>query len=276
MAKSSAARPPPWGTAIRWGIGIFVLIGLAGWFLDTPDPHALQRERSCRFWGITDQSVLARCRSSSELESAAIEPFKRSAIEREIAEFNQDLAVVASGKTHALAVDDYPIGSIDEVAKDAGGILGLVISTDPAMFPSKGRRVKLSGVIITHEPDPDDSPDERISGPRYFTLDGETHRPDTMPETVNLDIESLNRYERQFIVDHCHFLSVTPCRATVLAHIDEIVGRRSMGFTYIGIVADQIDIEPLDWSRANPEGMPSMRMLMEISKGSPSGKRSAP
>jgi hypothetical protein len=111
------------------------------------------------------------------------------------------------------------------------------------------------------------------SGPRYVTMETEM-LPSTaaagrqssseivMPTTVNLDIESLNRYERQFIVDHCQPLWATPCRATVFGHFDEIVGRRSEALSYVGIVADQVDITPLTWSTARPGWMLSSRALM--------------
>jgi hypothetical protein len=71
----------------------------------------------------------------------------------------------------------------------------------------------------------------------------------------------------QFIVDHCYSLSVTPCRATVLGHVDEIVGRSSAWLTYLGVVADQVDIVPLDWNTAFREGFLSTRSLIEKSKG---------
>jgi len=90
-----------------------------------------------------------------------------------------------------------------------------------------------------------------------------------MPTTINLDIESLNRHERQFIIDHCCPLwaaepvstlaaVISPCRATVWGHFDEIVGRRAGEIRYVGIVADQVDIAPLTWSAARP-GMLSDR-----------------
>ena len=79
---------------------------------------------------------------------------------------------------------------------------------------------------------------------------------------VNLDIESLNRHERQFIIDHCHPLWATPCRATVFGHFDEIAGRRSAELKYVGIVADQVDIEPLTWNTARPDWDVSTRSLM--------------
>ncbi len=247
------------------------------WLLNKPDPQEMQRQEACRSWGITDAGVLAKCRQSRELEAAAIEPFKRSAVEREIAEFNQDLSALASGKTHATETD-YPTWSIEEVEKVVGGALGLIIDPkDSATFSAKGRPAKVFGIIVTNEPDPEDNPDERAWKPRYFTLETVAPPPseiarriaaneEFMPETVNLDIESLNRHERQFIIDHCHSLSVTPCRATVLGHIDEIVGLRDLFHTTAGIVADQVDIQPLEWSTAFPDGFPSMRSLIEQSK----------
>jgi hypothetical protein len=84
-----------------------------------------------------------------------------------------------------------------------------------------------------------------------------------LPTTINLDIESLNRHERQFIIDHCHPVWATPCRATVLGHVDEIVGRRSAWVSYVGMVADQVDIEPLNWSTARPDWLLSTRSLMQ-------------
>jgi hypothetical protein len=253
-------------------IGAFIIAAAVVAIANRPDPKATERERSCKAWGITDKAVLAGCRESPEQERAAIEPFKRSAAEREIAWFNQDLSALGSGKTRASG--DYPRWSIEDAFEAAGGMLGLVIGPpDGTTFPAKGRPAKVVGVIVTHEPDPDDSPDERTSEPRYFTLETEMlPRSATLDDqaikqlaerpVVNLDIESLNRRERQFIVDHCHPVWATPCRATVLGHLDEIVGRRSAGVSYIGIVADQVDIEPLTWSTARPDWELSTRSLM--------------
>jgi hypothetical protein len=257
----------------RWAAAILLLAGLAAWFGIGPDPKAGERERSCKAWGISDKALLARCRESLEQERAAIEPFKRSAAEREIAWFNQDLSAVASGKTRANG--NYPNQRIKEVYQAAGGMLGFIIGpVDDATFPAKGLPAKVFGVIVTNEPDPDDSPEERTSEPRYFTLETETLPPSATLDdqaikelaerpVVNLDIESLNRHERQFIIDHCHHVWTTPCRAAVFGHFDEIVGRRSAGFTHVGIVADQVDIEPLNWSTARPGWGLSTRSLME-------------
>ena len=143
------------------------------------------------------------------------------------------------------------------------------MQNDTTTFAARGKRVKISGIIVSREPDTDAGQDDRTE-PRYFVLEAETHPQDTIPSSVNLDIESLNRYERQFIIDHCYALVVTPCRAAVLGKVDEIVGRRSLGLTYLGIVADQIDIKALDWSCANPNGLLSDRTILEIS-----GKASA-
>jgi hypothetical protein len=189
--------------------------------------------------------VLAKCRQSAEQETAATEPFRRSAAEREIAWFNQELSTLASGKTRANG--EYPSRSIEDAYKAEGSILGFIFDpVDGATFPAKGLPAKVAGVIVTHEPDPDDSPDERTSEPQYFTLETEMLAPSAtaarqavnelpIPTTINLDIESLNRHERQFIIDHCHLLWATPCRVTVIGHFDEIVGRRprAAGLKYV-------------------------------------------
>ena len=119
-------------------------------------------------------------------------------------------------------------------------------------------------MIVTHTPDLSDNVGQTTWEPHYFTIESEAHPANALPDAVNLDIESLNRFERQFIINHCGGLfSMTPCHATVLGHVDEIVGRRSLAFSYMGIVADQVDIEALDRGTANPDGMPSMRFLIE-------------
>jgi hypothetical protein len=147
------ARRLIWPKAVRWGIGVFVLAGLATWFLAKPDPQATPRQQICQSWGVTDAEVLAKCRQSREQVSAAIEPFKRSAVERDIAEFNDDLSALASGKTHANDTN-YPNRSIEEVEKVVGGMWGLIIGPKGgATIPAKGQPAKLFGVIITHEPD---------------------------------------------------------------------------------------------------------------------------
>jgi len=256
--KSLTAGRGRRANTIRWTIGILGLVGLVAWLLAEPDPAAMQRQQVCQAWGITDRGELTKCLQSAELEANIIEPLTRAAIEREITEFNQGLAALTPGKTRTTDAD-YENRSLEAVARMAGGSLGFIMSNDATTFQSKGQRVKSNGVIVTNEPDPDNSE------PRYFTLEAETHLQDTMPTAVNLDIESLNRYERQFVVDHCYTLSVTPCRATVLGKLDKIVGRGSADLAYVGIVTDQINIEVLDPKRANPIGMPSDRVLSEIS-----------
>jgi hypothetical protein len=121
-------------------------------------------------------------------------------------------------------------------------------------------------------PDPEGDPDQRIWEPRYFSLETEMVLRSTtanekgqnpvMPTTINLDIESLNRHERQFIIDHRRPLWVTPCRASVLGHFNQIVSRHSDWTSYVGIVADQVDIAPLTWGTARPDWVLSSRSLM--------------
>ena len=275
--RPSAAGAAPQRAFLKAGVvAILVVAGFAAWFgARADDPSAAQRERTCKAWGISGKSVLAKCRESPEQEHAAIEPLERAAVEREIGWFNRDLSALAAGKPRAN-VNDYPSRSIEDAYKAAGGMLGFIVGpVDGATFPAKGLPAKVIGVITTNEPDSDDSPDERQSEPRYFTLESEmlplppseklddraikelTDRP-----VVNLDIESLNRHERQFIIDHCHPLWATPCRATVFGHFDEIAGRRSAELKYVGIVADQVDIEPLTWNTARPDWDVSTRSLM--------------
>jgi hypothetical protein len=271
----------PW--AIRLGIIILTVTGIAVWFLNQPDPAVLSREDACKSWGITDSQVLATCRESAEQKDAAIESILRPKIEMEVAEFNQGLSRLASGRTVAKDAD-YPSARIEDVAKITGGEMGFKSREELKSFAAKGRRFKLTGVIVSHETDLDDPPDERQTEPRYFTLVTETPPPESPPRdieaeakalanwsmtsAVNLDIESLNRFERQFIVDHCKFLfsvalqaqrtfdSVAGhgCRATVLGHVDEIVGRSltwgTGGISYVGLVAEQIDIQPLNLNTA--------------------------
>src|SRR6202044_2419286 len=180
--------------ATRWGIVILAVISLGAWLLTKPDPAAVRRQQTCKFWGVTDEGVLAKCRQSTEQEAAITEPLKRPIVEHEIEEFNQNLAALTPERTRAKDTG-YPAESIEGVAKLTGGSLGFIISKDMAKFPAKGQRVKISGVVVVHDPDPDHGPDEQTE-PRYFTIEADTHPQDTMPSTVNLDIESLNRHER--------------------------------------------------------------------------------
>jgi hypothetical protein len=128
------------------------------------------------------------------------------------------LAIVIAGVIiGAVGLDAWLLTRPDPaIAEAAGGILGFIISNDKAEIPAEGQRVKVSGLIVVHEPDPENAE------PRYFTLEAETYPQDITPTTVNLDFESLNRYERQFIINRCG-LSVTTCRATVLGKIGAIV-----------------------------------------------------
>jgi hypothetical protein len=227
--------------AIRWALGISVLAVSATWLLSTArlGPEETERQKACEFWGITYPNVLAKCRQSAEQEFAAIAPLKRSAIEREIAEFNRQLS--SSRKTQAKETS-YPNWNMEEAAKMTGSLVGFIVGPiDRATFPAKGWSARLVGIVVTHDPDSEDGV------PRYFTLepvmpqdfsqmgiDDKNIREWAMRPTLNLDIESLNRHERQFIIDRCHFQSATPCRATVLGHIDEIVGRGDGWITYTG------------------------------------------
>lgn len=273
--RSSPAKQLRRSKFIRWSLGLLALMAVGSWYFGRPDPKAHEREALCKSWGISDPATLANCRSSAALEAQAIAPYKRAAVQREIAAFNEDLAAAAKGKAMASDTGLYQVESISDAAKEAGGVFGMVFPRSGEKVATSGRRIKLRGLIVTQIPDPDDEPGEKTWEPRYFTLDEETHNPKEMPASVNLDIESLNRYERQFIIDHCAFLSVTPCRATVFGHIGEIVGRRADGVTYVGVIADQVDVEPLDWGRANPDGIPSTWLLQDLANGSrphPSGQ----
>ncbi len=254
MAANVSSR----STAIIWVIGVLALVALGTWFLTTPDPKATEREAACRTWGIVDAATLAACRESPDKQAAAVAPLKLAALDREIDAFNQDLTALARRGTTRVDETAYVPISIREAAElSRGGMLSFVSQAEADNLPANGRRVNLTGVIDMHTPEPGDG------GERYFTLDGEARAKGELPDSVNLDIESLNRHERQFILDDCGDLfSTTPCRATVLGHVGEIVGRRSFAFTHTGIVADAVKIEPLNRSTARPDGMPSPRALL--------------
>jgi hypothetical protein len=260
--NTSKAAPASRAAAVRWGIAIVALLALAGWYLDQPDSAAVQRQQTCERWGVTDTNLLAKCRQGPDQQNVILQPLMHQFVDQQIKEFNQDLVALEKDKTRT-DVRDYSSESIEDVAKVTGGnLLGLIMPNDTTAFRAKGQRVKFSGVIVTHEPDPDNPPIE----PRYFTVQSEFHIQNaapstaktdvTMPTIVNLDIESLNRYERQFMIDHCADQITTPCKAAVFGRIDEIVGRRSGGLRYIGVLADQIDIEALNTDTPNPWWFP--------------------
>lgn len=246
-------------------IGAFIIAASVLAIANRPDPKASERERSCKFWGVTDDSILARCRESGQQERAATAPLKRAAVQREIDLFNKGLSALAAAKTKANEAD-YPSLNIEDAAIAAGGIMGMVFgSVNSVTFPAKNRPAKLVGLIVSHQPDPEDDPNQRTWQPRSFTLESEMgwQRSTSekggnpvMPAIINLDIESLNRYERQFIIDHCRPLwaaeavstlaaVISPCRAAVWGHFDEIVSRRAGEIRYIGLVAEQVDIDSL-------------------------------
>lgn len=235
-----------------------VATGVGAWFGSRTNPQVSQRQQNCRAWGIADPQVLSRCRESDELEIATIAPLRRRSVEREIAEFNRELITLNHEKT-ITAKTDYLRWTVEQVAKSANGDRGLGMTLD-ANFPSKGLPIKVVGLVITHQ-----------YHPRYYTLNaGSTPTPSqkrdaAMPWSVNLDVESVNPQERQFIIDNCFQLSVTPCRATVLGHLGEIAGRSEGVIKYVGIIADQIDIQPLTWDTAFPGGIPSARSLRAMS-----------
>lgn len=251
---------------VSLGLGI-VVVGIAVWFFNRPNPEAaaIRRQEVCqKWWGISDPALLAKCHKSREEMALAL----RAAVARRIVAFNNELSAIASGKTRANK-PDYPSRSLTDVEKATGGQVGLIIGIigpiNSTTFPAKGQLAKLSGVIVTHEPDPDETDPE----PRYFTLETEGVPPDLSDEkdikkfadrpAVNLDIESLNRYERQFIIDHCQLQTMTPCLAVVLGHIDEIVGRTVKGVTHVGVVVDEVDISPLELKNPSPAKAPSQR-----------------
>jgi hypothetical protein len=243
--------------AIRWAVIALVGIVSGAWFGSRPNPQAIQRQQNCLSWGIKDPRVLSSCRESDELETAAIAALRRKSVEREISEFNRDLITLDNKKTITRRTD-YLGWTLEKVAKSVNGARGLGMTLD-ANFPSKGLAIKVVGLVITHQYDP-----------HYYTLDADSppatsrNGDEATRWSVNLDIEALSPIERQFIIENCFERSVTPCRATVLGHLGEIVERSEGTIKYVGVVADQMDIQPLTWNTAFPSGIPSVRSLSPI------------
>ena len=233
-------------------IAVALLVGGAGyWYWSTPSEEARHREQECRNWGYTDAESLARCRASEREASAVIEPKFRQAAMRAVSTFNKQVAALATNMTVAKEAD-YTLTSIRDVSRALGGMVAFIFPKDH--FPLEGRRFKLAGRIITETPDPSDSSGDTDSDsdppawqPRTYELWGPFPKgKGVMADTVRLDIESLNRSERQFIQDHCEMVSLTECNAVVWGHAGRISEGDNSGIQYRGIVVDQVEFQAID------------------------------
>ena len=171
---------------------------------------------------------------------------------------------MAFARNHTRANStDYVRMTVAEAAKATGGLISIMTPEQVAQLHHNSQRVELVGQVVSETPDPSDSENPNWK-PRSFNLVGETGAADAIPISVKVDIEGLNRKERQFIIDYCYSFSVTPCRATVLGALDEIVGERDPFFSKAGIVADEVSIKPVDRDMATADGRISEKLLYEL------------
>ncbi len=238
-------------SVVTWIAALILVGGGAYWYWSTPSEEARHREQECRNWGYTDAESLARCRASEREATAVIEPKFRQAAMRAVSTFNKQVAGLATNKTVAQEAD-YTPASIRDVSKALGGIAAIILPK--GHFPLEGRRFKVLGRIITETPDPSDSSGDTDSDndppawqPRTYQLWGPFPKAkNAMPDTVQLDIESLNRSERQFIQNHCEMVSLTECNAVIWGHAGRISEGDNSGIQYRGLVVDQVEIQAID------------------------------
>jgi hypothetical protein len=236
---------------VRWALIAAVLSGGAYWYWSTPSDEAHQRERECKNWGYADSKSLARCRDSQKEASAVIAPKFRQAALKEVSEFNTHIAALAASGTVA-SDSDYPLANIHDVSKALGGMIPLMLGKGRVAL--EGKRFKISGRIITETPDPnddggssDDDRSEKSWQPQFYQLWGTLSKAkDVTPDTVNLDIESLNRGERRFIQKHCEMASLTECNATIWGHVGRISQNDNSLLQYGGVIVDQVEIQPIN------------------------------
>jgi hypothetical protein len=236
---------------VRWALIAAVLGGGAYWYWNTPSDESRQRERECKNWGYSDSESLARCRDSQKEADAVIAPKFRQIALKKVAEFNNQLAAFARNRTIA-SESDYAPANIHDVSKALGGIASFTLGNGRVAL--EGKSFKLSGRIITETPDPnedsgggdDDSSDRTWQPQTYQLWSAIPKAKDAMPDIVNLDIESLNRDERQFIQKHCGIVSLTQCNGTIWGHVGRINEGDDTPLHSGGVVVDQMEIAPID------------------------------
>ena len=202
----------------------------------------------CKKWGYSDEQSLERCRKSEQHAEEVVSPKVAQAMLRAINSFKKQLGEIRAHKTIAESADYRP-ASINDIARATGGAFPS-ISAD-ANFPLKGQHFKIIGRIVTNIPSPEDkdsgSSDEPQWKPRTYQLVGEMPKEQKAEiPIINLDIESLNRDERQFIQDHCEMLSFTACNAEIFGRVDHTSQKDGTDLDYRGIVVEQADIQPID------------------------------
>lgn len=235
---------------VRWALITAVIGGGLYWYWSTPSDEARQRERECKSWGYSDSDSLTRCRDSQKEADAVIAPKFRQTALKEIAEFNSQITALSSNRT-AASESKYAPGNIHDVSKALGWIVPITLGNGHVAL--EGERFKLTGRIITETPDPnedsggDDDSSDRTWQPQTHQIWGAMPKAkDAMPDTVSIDIESLNRDERQFIEKHCEIISLTECNGTIWGHVGRISQADNSPLQYSGVIVDQVEIKPID------------------------------
>lgn len=236
---------------VRWALIAAVIGGGAYWYWSTPSDEARQRERECKNWGYSDSENLARCRDSQKEADAVIAPKLKQTALREVTGFNNQIAALAGNRTD-VPESDYAPANIHDISKALGGIVPIMSGSGHVAL--EGRRFKLTGRIITETPDPnddgrsgDDDSSDKTWQPQTYQLWGAMPKAkDVMPDIVTLDIESLNRAERQLIQKHCEMVSLTECHAIVWGHVGRVGQEDNSPLQYGGVIVDQVEIQPID------------------------------
>ncbi len=227
---------------IVWIVAIGLAIGVAAWLATKPNEEALQRRQECTDWGIRDQTILQRCLDSEQAKRAAIAPAVQRLTDNLSTKYNDQIARLAIGKTVA-PISDYPEGDFTRLDKTRfyASPSSKGHAPDTSRLPLEGQRFRLAGVIVTEAPD---SADDH----KYYELwsDFPKKQGGKLPVVVPLDIESLNRNERQFIKTFCDTdLWPSPtCRAVIYGHIGTIADQGIADVIVRGLVADEVDFTP--------------------------------
>jgi len=236
--------PPLWQRHLSPIVfSILLAGGLLYWFTSGPSQEERQRESVCKNWGYEDEKSLARCRKSQSDVDAVIAPNFRRARLKSIGDFNRELSGWSQNRTTTNEAD-YAPAELKEIAMAVGGVFGSSRKNETAL---EGQKFKIAGRIVTQTPDQSDHGPFKTWEPQSYELWGPMPKAkNVMPEIVRLDIESLNRDGRQFIQNHCEIVGFTRCDAVIYGHVGTVTEEKVLHIRYRGIIADEIQISPLN------------------------------
>jgi hypothetical protein len=226
---------------LPWLVAGCIAAAVIIWVANSPSEESRQRQQNCKSWGITDEIALQRCAKSEQAERVAIAPAEHRYIIRLVATFNRNLSRLASLKTTAPTslYKNVKFSLVQKICFEA-----YTHRTGLSRWASENERFVLTGFIVTQTPDPRDSPEWQ---PRTYELwPGFNWNAKSLVTPIELDIETLGRDEREFIEHFCNMLPYSRCSATIYGRVGTVSQQTDTGLALRGIVADQIDIKPLD------------------------------